>query len=360
MCTKSAPEYRSRPPTVVTRVLGQMRAHARMDRITYATRALVCAVAVWGPVALSSSQDLDDLDLDGSGSWSGGGGGYKLLRAHVGGRSFFNDFDFITAQDPTHGAVQFLDRKAAEKLITYPGKNRVKWGVDHTTKHPAGIHKTPSGKFDGSGYTNRDAVRVMGKQVYDVGADKPLKSLLIMIDLEHMPTGCGVWPSFWTTYPDYKAPATRGTNTVPVWPTLGEIDIIEAWGTDNNTLTSLHTTDVGCEKWTPPRPASAGKKCSTNPDLTPSVMSGSAEGSDNCGAGEGGPGCGIQGPLGSAGSAFNANRGGVFAMEWSAGQQSNVSDPDSQSPIERAMAKPVSGSVWPMCCSACAMNTWTA
>lgn len=330
-----------------------MRAHARMDRITYATRALVCAVAVWGPVALSSSRDLDDIDLDGSGSWSGGGGGYKLLRAHVGGRSFFDDFDFITAQDPTNGPVKFLDRRAAEKLITYPGKNRVKWGVDHTTTHQPGADKTkgvqPPGSVPWSSYTNRDAVRVMGKQVYDVGADKPLKSLLIMIDLEHMPTGCGVWPSFWATYPDYKKPGaagTRGTHTVPVWPTFGEIDIIEAWGTDDNTLTSLHTTDVGCEHWTPPRPASAGTKCSMNPDLKPSVMSGSAAGtSDNCGANEGSNGCGIQGPQGSAGSAFNTNQGGVFAMEWSAGQQSNVSDPDSQSPIERAMAKPVSGSV---------------
>jgi hypothetical protein len=61
-----------RANTRVSRVLRQTRAHARMDRMPYSTRALVCAVAVWGPVALSSSQDLDDIDIDGgSGSWSG-------------------------------------------------------------------------------------------------------------------------------------------------------------------------------------------------------------------------------------------------------------------------------------------------
>ena len=50
----------------------------------------------------------------------------------------------------------------------------------------------------------RDSVRLEGKTRYDRG--------LFILDLRHLPTGCGVWPAFWLTDED-------------VWPDHGEIDV---------------------------------------------------------------------------------------------------------------------------------------
>eukprot|EP00957_Ditylum_brightwellii_P057737 4377618-Ditylum_brightwellii.AAC.1 len=52
----------------------------------------------------------------------------------------------------------------------------------------------------------RDSIRLEGKRRFDRG--------LFVIDLHHMPAGCGVWPAFWLT---------DETN----WPNNGEIDIVE-------------------------------------------------------------------------------------------------------------------------------------
>ena len=38
---------------------------------------------------------------------------------------------------------------------------------------------------------------------------------VLVLDLQHMPHGCGTWPAFWTV------------NTT-LWPRWGEIDIIES------------------------------------------------------------------------------------------------------------------------------------
>lgn len=50
-----------------------------------------------------------------------------------------------------------------------------------------------------------------------------------MIDLTHMPEGCGTWPAFWTV-------------TADQWPQGGEIDIIEGVNDQGNNLVSLHST----------------------------------------------------------------------------------------------------------------------
>jgi len=53
----------------------------------------------------------------------------------------------------------------------------------------------------------RDSIRISSKRAFDES--------VVIIDLEHMPHGCGTWPAFWTL--SQKGP----------WPTGGEIDIIE-------------------------------------------------------------------------------------------------------------------------------------
>jgi len=53
----------------------------------------------------------------------------------------------------------------------------------------------------------RDSIRISSKRAFDES--------VVIIDLEHMPHGCGTWPAFWTRSQDGP------------WPTGGEIDIIE-------------------------------------------------------------------------------------------------------------------------------------
>jgi Glycosyl hydrolases family 16 len=53
----------------------------------------------------------------------------------------------------------------------------------------------------------RDSVRISSQTAYG--------DSVIVLDLAHMPAGCGTWPAFWTL--SQKGP----------WPNGGEIDIIE-------------------------------------------------------------------------------------------------------------------------------------
>ena len=50
---------------------------------------------------------------------------------------------------------------------------------------------------------NRKSVRISTQKTYTGG--------LFVIDLEHLPTGVGTWPAFWTFGPN--------------WPNSGEIDV---------------------------------------------------------------------------------------------------------------------------------------
>lgn len=88
---------------------------------------------------------------------------------------FYGSFNFFTGHDPTNGYVNYVDDGTARQmgLIDASGPPvPVKWGVD--TKNVAG----PEG---------RASIRLESKKAYNKG--------LIVIDLEHMPFGCGTWPA---------------------------------------------------------------------------------------------------------------------------------------------------------------------
>ena len=53
----------------------------------------------------------------------------------------------------------------------------------------------------------RDSVRIISNFAYS--------DSVLVLDVQHMPEGCGTWPAFWTLSKDGP------------WPTGGEIDIIE-------------------------------------------------------------------------------------------------------------------------------------
>ena len=53
----------------------------------------------------------------------------------------------------------------------------------------------------------RDSIRINSKEAF-------LDSIIVL-DIKHMPVGCGTWPAFWTL------------SQAGPWPQGGEIDIIE-------------------------------------------------------------------------------------------------------------------------------------
>lgn len=57
------------------------------------------------------------------------------------------------------------------------------------------------------GARGRDSVRIISKASYSES--------VMVLDIAHMPEGCGTWPAFWTL-------SAEGP-----WPEGGEIDIIE-------------------------------------------------------------------------------------------------------------------------------------
>jgi hypothetical protein len=177
--------------------------------------------------------------------------------------NFFNEFTFFTATDPTHGTVKFASAAAANTtgLAGY-SNNAVYLGVDHTTVDPAG---------------GRGATRVTSNKAYNKG--------LFVADVSHMPGGiCGVWPAFWMV----------GSN----WPNEGEIDIIEGVNDYATNAMTLHTS-AGCTM------SGTG------------AQSGSVLTETNCNAGTANQGCSTTTTnTQSYGAGFNANGGGVYAMEW--------------------------------------------
>jgi len=104
-----------------------------------------------------------------------------------------------------------------------------------------------------------------------------------------MPTGCGIWPAFWSDGPN--------------WPAGGEIDIIEGVNDYTNNQATIHT-NVGC--------TIASTSSATL------AISGSVIGGTNCAAlTTGNQGCGIRSSSATSyGPGFNTNNGGIYAMKW--------------------------------------------
>uniref|UniRef100_A0A914D3K2 GH16 domain-containing protein n=1 Tax=Acrobeloides nanus TaxID=290746 RepID=A0A914D3K2_9BILA len=84
-----------------------------------------------------------------------------------------------------------VDKATAQSLnmIGY-NNSRVYMGVDHVYPYPI---------------SGRPSIQIASTYLFNSG--------LFVLSLEHMPTGPGVWPSWWMTGPD--------------WPNKGEIDIME-------------------------------------------------------------------------------------------------------------------------------------
>jgi hypothetical protein len=172
-------------------------------------------------------------------------------------------------------STSYVDRTRAEELnMISSGPDSVRISVDDTMT----LHYNRTTSFLSTG---RSSVRLSSKAVYNHG--------LFIIDVEHLPTGCGTWPAFWTL--------GKITEDMP-WPTNGEIDVIEAWNLNTQNTMTLHTTNK------------SGSCTNSGFYETGTLVT------NDCQSDPGG-GCSVlDGRTDSAGEGFNANKGGVFAMEW--------------------------------------------
>jgi hypothetical protein len=149
----------------------------------------------------------------------------------------------------------------------------------------------------------RESIRLEGKRRYNRG--------LFVIDLNHMPAGCGVWPAVWLT-------------DEANWPDHGEIDIVEGVNTLKTAKTAQHTSE-SCSMYAHvPDDSRTGHWDSATgiPDtFTGSLDNFTRVRADNCWVMAphqwANQGCvAVHDKQGTIGTPFNQQGGGVYVLEW--------------------------------------------
>ncbi|KAI1779602.1 glycoside hydrolase family 16 protein [Hypoxylon cercidicola] len=197
--------------------------------------------------------------------------GYSLA-THYGGQGLLDSFSFFTGIDPNNGFVDYQSKEnaIANNLVSVDNEyGSVRLGVDSSTTYLTND-------------TGRPSVRLTSQDSFTHG--------LFIADIYHMPAStCGIWPAFWAFNNQ-----DNGTN----WPEGGEIEIIEGANTVQRNLYSAHTT-AGCQA---PDSGFSGEQRSLDSSKSPENL-----------------GCNYASPTAdttSYGDAFNAEGGGVYALEW--------------------------------------------
>ena len=133
-------------------------------------------------------------------------GSYKLFERQQ-GLTFLDFYDFYSGADSlgSAGYNTYVNRERALHL-----------GLANVTQEFVTLKSASTAKGP------RESVRLEGKTRFDRG--------LFLLDLDHMPAGCGVWPAFWLTNEDH-------------WPDHGEIDIMEGVNYQTTAKTALHTSE---------------------------------------------------------------------------------------------------------------------
>lgn len=231
---------------------------------------------------------------------------YSLVGNHR-GSSFYDKFYFFTARDPTHGDVDYIGRDEAKSLglvgmrdgkvymgyatsRIYPSTSSTSTSTTPTTTATdtsGTATSTTSAATTTTAIPDFKAVRISTYESFTGG--------IFVLDAEHLPTGCGLWPSFWTV------PA----NPVGGWPNGGEIDIVEGVHDTGVNTYSVHTI----------------RGCSVNASTTEMsgrwAMSNAALATNCASADTSNQGCGVRSSLsGDYGVSYNSGGGGVHVMLW--------------------------------------------
>ncbi|KAI0841828.1 glycoside hydrolase family 16 protein [Hypoxylon sp. FL0890] len=197
--------------------------------------------------------------------------GYSLT-THYGGQGLLDSFSFFTGNDPTNGFVDYQSKEdaLAKNLVSIGHDyNNVRLGVDSNNTYSTSDKGRPS-------------VRLTSHDTFTHG--------LFIADIYHMPAStCGTWPAFW---------AFNNQDEGANWPVGGELEIIEGANTAQRNLFSAHTAE-GCQA---PSDGFTGEQGST--DCSPSR--------ENIGCNYASP----PSDTTSYGDPFNAEGGGVYALEW--------------------------------------------
>jgi len=139
--------------------------------------------------------------------------------------------------------------------------------------------------IDGGSFFKVAAPRLESRQSFNEGG-------IFLIDVDHIPAECGVWPAFWLVgSPDSWN--SSYPNDQQDWPNYGEIDIIEQVNIDSKNHTTLHTKE-GC-------------------NIKGTVSSGGSIEEANCAFDKSRTGCSVKFPDFSS---RNVDRNGVYACEW--------------------------------------------
>ncbi|KAI1324169.1 glycoside hydrolase family 16 protein [Xylariaceae sp. FL0255] len=193
------------------------------------------------------------------------------LATHYAGQGLLDGFAFFTGKDPSHGFVDYQSKEdaMAQGLVSIDEFNRVRLGVDS-------VHTYTTSD------TGRPSVRITSKDDFTHG--------LFIADFAHMPgSTCGTWPAFW---------AFNDQDGGALWPMGGEVDIIEGANTAQRNLISAHT-EPGCH--------------------APDVGFTGVQGPVDCSLSPTNIGCNFAAPTADSatfGDAFNAEGGGVYALQW--------------------------------------------
>ena len=159
-------------------------------------------------------------------------GPYKLLERQQ-GHDFFQYYDFLDGPDSlgSAGYNVYVGQKRAMELglvnVTREDASSnqeyvyLQSAANNNNKSNSGSSTTTSSSSTSSSGP-RESIRLEGKRRYNRG--------LFVLDVAHMPAGCGVWPAFWLTDEEH-------------WPDHGEIDIVEGINRQTVVKTALHTSE---------------------------------------------------------------------------------------------------------------------
>jgi hypothetical protein len=237
-------------------------------------------------------------------------GPYKLIERQE-GMDFFDYYTFYEGPDSvgSNGYLNYVSEEMALRLgianVTLE-EDEMKTGTLNisTRRKTESLNNTSPFIYMKSSPTPdgpRNSIRLEGKRRFFRG--------LFIIDLRHMPAGCGVWPAFWLT---------DESN----WPTGGEIDVVEGVNYQSVAKTALHSTK-GCSMDDIPQGTKTGtwdtsigipNKKTGIPDMTMRYAT-------NCFVYDPhqwlNQGCvAVDKEGGTLGAPVNEKGGGVYALEW--------------------------------------------